>query len=256
MHIKEEWRASQMPKYPDITATYYFWKYNFLAKGNHRDKKLAELEGYILASNGFSLVSLLLFFGSLSYFFFIETGPIIFSLLCLFILNFFYQNTICKFAGHRYNKELPTKEDFINLGKGLGKFAAAGFFILAGLSTMAILKGLEELYDELFGFDEDEYFDNTKGNYQKEWHQGKQYSSNESNENDPFKSMIFFLNKYGLPHDADFNVIKKHFKKLSKELHPDMPTGDTKKFIEMQRDLKHLMNLFEKHKPSSAQNST
>lgn len=34
-------------------------------------------------------------------------------------------------------------------------------------------------------------------------------------------------------HSIDFETMHKNYKKLSKELHPDMPTGDTEKFKEI-----------------------
>ncbi len=45
----------------------------------------------------------------------------------------------------------------------------------------------------------------------------------------------------GFPHDHhDLESITAHFKKRSRELHPDMPTGDTQKFQELNKAHKTL----------------
>ncbi len=48
-------------------------------------------------------------------------------------------------------------------------------------------------------------------------------------------SIEFHYQALELPADADFNLARKHFRRLAQKLHPDLPNGDTVRFQQVQR---------------------
>lgn len=214
----------------DLIGCLVFWKYYREKLGPERDLKLISLGKYLITSN-FVVFSALMF---LTFFMFVNTvSPVPFLIVVAIggIWHFIFQFREF-FSAAKRDSGIDESESLSDvLGEGF-KIAALFAGALALGTAAEIAKGLGNFIEELFGDYED------KNNHQEQRYQ-EQDSQNKTTDNsnyndDKFKSILM---KYDLSWDSDMATIKKRFRSLAKKYHPDMPTGDEKRFIELREDL-------------------
>lgn len=232
----------------EFTAAFHFWSYYNMEKGKDRDQKLAELEPWLFLSN-FAYATLLLLITGFLAAIRDEPGLVVlcFIIVGAFIIQYHYQRGICGFAILRSKDQMLKKSDLIDLAS-------------------EFLDGLEDIFGAFFK-DNEEYVSSSQHEKQQKNEEqstddkstdekntdekSKFYRNNQqNNENDStfsnsgFTSMSMveeILKKYNIPIDADKKIINKHYRSLAKEYHPDSPTGDSAKFIELGKDIEFLI---------------
>lgn len=219
-----------------------YWKYYYLdEKGPERDEKIVEMTGTLIPSNLFfgTLVGLL--YGlSLGFYPVIPPSwPMGFILVLFYtawVFHFFYQQTVHWREVKKIMEIRSFREEFQNFKDGISLIGAVSLDLLSDAAS-----SFEDILEEFFF-----------GHKNEKSHQDT-YSSHQEHQDDyrdEEDRVAHILMKYDLEPDSHTDVIKKHFRSLAKKYHPDMPTGDEKRFIELREDLTFLTT-YTKAKASS-----
>lgn len=204
----------------------FFWSYYNEEEGHERDLKLEQIYKYILVSNIFS--GILFYFTVIPGLFVVTGVPAIavfglFAFTIGFIVQTVFQIKTCY-------KAIKRNAGIESLRKEIKKvytFVKDFTILLSG----SILYDLEELLKEFFSED---FTQNQTSN------KSYDYEKNQKNDNKNSKIEHIF-NKYSLSPDSDEKTIRKQFRLLAKEYHPDMPTGDARKFMNLKEDIEYLI---------------
>lgn len=227
-----------------IFSSLIFWKYYFEKKGSiRRDQKLISLTN-LIPSN------LILFFALFIFTMWLLTdrgtrpyygSPIPFFIVYLLIAisQLIFQMKSCINAYKRISGiqsiRMEIKEFFVSLHN-------VSSFVLRGLAGI-LVDELQNILDEFFnGYEENKQAEQQNNSYSNQYHEQNRQHSYNQREPDIESKIIKIFNKYDIPQDSQLKEIKKRFRLLAKKYHPDMPTGDQKKFIELREDLEFLIN--------------
>ncbi|PPA71809.1 J domain-containing protein [Jeotgalibacillus proteolyticus] len=244
-----------------LFAWLVFWDYHNEKDEDKRNNQLAKLLPFLLFSQITFLIGVLLILSLLD-----NQSDEVVSLMGILlsivgVIQFFFQQSVCYNAFQKSSKIKSLKN---STKKTISLMGNLSVLVVGGL----ILEFEEIISDFYKGYEEDSRNKNensTHSNYYGDRNGSKAYKEStgnndyedstysnsyeedntNSNTNDyknETNNLEHIYIKYELPLDTDVTTIKKRFRTLAKQLHPDMPQGDEKLFIELREDMYFLMD--------------